>query len=663
MAGRILIDDGGRALDSNANPSARQLIAFLAGASTPVTLYTTSEMNVAHDSPVVANSAGFFAQMWADEDQLLDIKIYAADDETYATPVRQFLDVSPQSALGSYETAGGLQLTLQEAIGLQTLSVFSFIPKALHAGIRSAAILTDPSAITAYLDGAADLAGYIQDAVDYLKPTGGKLLFPAGRYKIGSTIDYSQSGQGAYSAIFFEADGRHSTFWHSYVASGPLLRAKGFNPSPSGSTTHFTWGGGISGIYFDGTHATASNHDCIVMSGMWYFKITDCLLTKFRHGILAEVESGYNANPDYSASLISVSDTLFSNMTGRGIYADGLFATTWHLTRTFCLYCGQGGIYLGGAGGKIDSCAFQGIGWTAALAVGSATAPALELGNTSAITQTIVSQCEFDSASGYHIKMGNIAGITLLANNFIFRNSEGQAALSPPIGISMGVGGKLVESLFARGNTVRFDNAGTGSPVIWDFATTSSVTGVDIDATYIANSAGATYIEAQGYNAGDINLTGNLRIRSLGGAVLSPGKPAAFISCAVSGTPALSTSFATITYATADTLANATYTSANYYSSGVYTASSTGVHDVDATLSVATTTATDWVQMRLRYGGFNDLPTCGDGGQATPGFKTYRVSQRVFLRQGQTLEVQVMASSALNVSASGQSRLLIQMVD
>lgn len=108
MAGRILTDDGGRAFDSNGNPiSGAKLIAYRAGTSTAVTLYTTKALAVAHASPVVANSAGQFAQMWADESVLLDVKLYAAADVTYITPLRTFLNVTPQGAGGGFEVTLG----------------------------------------------------------------------------------------------------------------------------------------------------------------------------------------------------------------------------------------------------------------------------------------------------------------------------------------------------------------------------------------------------------------------------------------------------------------------------------------------------------------------------------------------------------------------------
>lgn len=118
MAGRILTDDGGRALDSNGNPiSGAQRKAFVAGTSTPASLYTTSALSVAHASPVVANAAGFFAQLWADDSALLDIKDYAAADVSFVTPLRTYLNVTPQGGAGFLaEGTGASSRTVQDKL-------------------------------------------------------------------------------------------------------------------------------------------------------------------------------------------------------------------------------------------------------------------------------------------------------------------------------------------------------------------------------------------------------------------------------------------------------------------------------------------------------------------------------------------------------------------
>lgn len=171
MAGRILTDDGGRALDDDANPiSGCQLKAFVAESSTPVTLYTTRALNVAHTFPVVADSAGFFAQIWADENLLLDVKLYGADDVVYNTPIRQFLNVTPQGS------------------GNSEISVDTY-------GAVGSGSVDDYAAIIAAQNALAALGG-------------GTLLFTLGKtYKVGTAIPmkpgvtYKGTGRSAIDLV------------------------------------------------------------------------------------------------------------------------------------------------------------------------------------------------------------------------------------------------------------------------------------------------------------------------------------------------------------------------------------------------------------------------------------------------------------------------------
>ena len=101
MAGRIIVDDGNRLLDASGNPiGGGKVRAYRAGTSTPEPVYTTAALTTAHADPLVADSGGYVAQMWADEKNSLDVKIFAASDTTYTTPLRQFLNVSALSNPG-----------------------------------------------------------------------------------------------------------------------------------------------------------------------------------------------------------------------------------------------------------------------------------------------------------------------------------------------------------------------------------------------------------------------------------------------------------------------------------------------------------------------------------------------------------------------------------
>lgn len=70
-----------RALDANANPYAgAKWFFYLTGTTTPQTVYTTAALSVAHTNPVVADSAGKFANIFFDRSILYRAVLKSADE-------------------------------------------------------------------------------------------------------------------------------------------------------------------------------------------------------------------------------------------------------------------------------------------------------------------------------------------------------------------------------------------------------------------------------------------------------------------------------------------------------------------------------------------------------------------------------------------------------
>lgn len=76
MAGRLLPRMFDVALDANGNPlSGAKLYTYVNTTTTPKPTYTTSALNVAHPNPIVADSAGRFPDIWADDNQTFRVKL------------------------------------------------------------------------------------------------------------------------------------------------------------------------------------------------------------------------------------------------------------------------------------------------------------------------------------------------------------------------------------------------------------------------------------------------------------------------------------------------------------------------------------------------------------------------------------------------------------
>lgn len=94
MAGRIIVPDL-RAFDSNGDPiSGAKLYSYVTGTTTNLATYTTSALSVAHTNPIIADSAGRFADIWAAADIAYRIVVKTAADVVIN-------DTDPVVALGT----------------------------------------------------------------------------------------------------------------------------------------------------------------------------------------------------------------------------------------------------------------------------------------------------------------------------------------------------------------------------------------------------------------------------------------------------------------------------------------------------------------------------------------------------------------------------------
>lgn len=148
---------------------------YQTGTTTPQSVYTTADLDVAHTNPVVADAAGKFPPIYFNASLQYRGVLKSADEAT------TIYDIDPINAgvLSTLAASGGSALVgfLQAGTGA--------VARTAQAKMREIVSVKDFGATG---DGVADDTAEIQAAVDYLATAGGELLFPPGTYKITSQI-------------------------------------------------------------------------------------------------------------------------------------------------------------------------------------------------------------------------------------------------------------------------------------------------------------------------------------------------------------------------------------------------------------------------------------------------------------------------------------------
>lgn len=137
-----------RALDANGDAAAgAKAYVYETGTTTPVTVYTDTGLSVAHASPIVANSAGIFAQAFYGGATALKVVVTDANDATLYT-----LDPVPFAAL---ETGAASQISFSPTAAIPVSTVQAAIERVqANLGVTAVSayaqtILDDTSATAA----------------------------------------------------------------------------------------------------------------------------------------------------------------------------------------------------------------------------------------------------------------------------------------------------------------------------------------------------------------------------------------------------------------------------------------------------------------------------------------------------------------------------------
>ena len=634
-------------VDSNGAPLVGgKLYTYAAGTTTPLATYTDYGGGTPNANPVILNSRGE-ASVWLGT-ALYKMALYSATDVLIWTVD----NIGGVATLAALAALGGSALVGYLPAGTGAVAT------TVQDKLRESVSVKDFGAVG---DGVTDDTAAIQAAINANAASGGTILFPAGTYKITSSLTWYNAVSANKPGISFIGEGRDSTILKSYIANGPLLDIRGTKSFASGgSGSLFFNGGGIYGIQFDGTNATGTS-DAIYVQGWQYAEIIDCYIYKLpRDGIRQWIDAGF-PNADYSSSSINITDTWIWDCAGQGVNQTGAIgAWSWQFNKILFGYCGMGAT-ITSAGNSFIDCSFVGNGYSPAGGTRSGGSH-LQIGSSAGGTNRIVIRgCEFDFARLAHVKLDYCQTVSISQSRFIFNDRNSTGSLTPTVGgvvIAPDSAASNVQTLTINDCSVRIDTAGICNAFV--MSNTSNVQGVQVNGTVFSNGAGATLNKYVGFTSGsNLNLRYDYSATEYG---ISPsyiqGRPKPeYIGQATSATVPAS---GIIVFGTQETLNGQIFGSALYNTTtGVFTCSTAGYYDIDFMLSVVGATAVEYYQIQPRKNGslLTEWPFTGTGLSRTLMTARYRV----LCAAGDTLDIYNSGSSGKTITGS-YSQLVIKLV-
>lgn len=511
-------------------------------------------------------------------------------------------------------------------------------------------------------DGTTDDTTAIQNAINAAMTSGGIVYFPAGTYKVTSTLNIKNSATSKKSGVWFIGQGMHSTTIKSYCTSNsnPLFRIRGV-PNSGVSGTYFWWGGGFRDLYLDGSTASATSHDAIECLGWWNAEIQNLYITSFSgNGINSIVDLVYDANPDMSASNgVHVSNVFITSCTGYAVKGSYIGSPSWTFKDcVFGPFNQGGGMSWKSAGLTVYGCSFSACGFVNSTTAAAGSKYSIELGDPTggATNGYRIELCEFDTAKTAHMVIENVNGFEAKNNRFIHNDRYASGSLTPATGVIICPVNAANSVKKARwiDNDWRFDTAGTVTK--YNFANTSNVSDLTIVDGASSNGGGATITTYTGYTASNNHYRNNYKIIE-DSVVVSPGKPAPYVT-ATTTTGSITAATATIVFGTIDTVCSQIFGSTYYNSgTGVFTAPYTGYYDINYELNITSLAAADLLQTYIYVNGSLSVERDFFGSGLTR--SCVGVRERIFVTAGQTIDIRAANTNTRNIASAS---LTIQLI-
>jgi len=646
-----------RALNASGVPLAGgKLFTYAAGTANLLATYTDSSGGTPNTNPVILNADGE-ASVWLGNNAYKFNLLDASNVQQDGFPVDNVVRYS------SYAELAALTNALASSTGASnvnyTIPASGAILTSVYANIIKIVFLKGN--FGAVGNGVADDTLAWQNAINYCMLNNYILWVEKGTYKVATTLSIYNPDNARKSGLTIIGSGQETTIVNSYVSVGPLFNVRGV-PNTGPVATTFFWGGAIEGIQFNGVNHSGSAPDFMKVLGWYHGVIRNCRILNFpRHGVVQIDDTVVDPNPDFTSSILTITQCSFERLGGIGVYQSAFIAApSWDVNNNSFTFCAQGGAVMTSGGCKVNSNGFSGCGFvneTTPYAGGNAYG--LQIGTVlGTLNNMEVSYNEFDTSLTAHIYIYSWQGLDCHDNRFIHNDRYGAGYLTPPIGINItSSSSDVAKDLFFRDSFFRIDTVGTMTGFL--FNSVSNVSNVQIDSSTFSDqtSGAATITKYSGYEASNQNLRANYFIREAG-QVISTGKPDPFI-LASTLTGSIATSYATVLFGTVDTVCNQIYSTTFYNpATGIYTTGSNGYYDIAITFSVASLAAADLLTLQLNYDGTSrEMVFCGSANAAT----TVTISTRVFSRSGQGIYLNAKCSNSRNISTTYPSVLSIKL--
>jgi hypothetical protein len=369
------------------------------------------------------------------------------------------------------------------------------------------------------------------------------LFLPPGRYVLDRPLVIENTSGRDQGLPRIQGGGVGATILEAKAFAGAILSIRGVGQGVM-RNSHFFHGGGLFDLEIRGSQpytklseSSPLQHGLDVL-GWWGGTVSNVRISQLTgDGIRSVGDAEINPNPDFAASMLSLSNVKIERLAGWGFRdAHPIGSPAWVWERVLFSMCGRGGAWVRSSAHAFRRCSWNSIGFVAENTPDPNEATALLLGGPDGptINRIHVVGCEFDSSKDCHLELDHTHACTVERTRFIHNDRNRQGRLTPPVAVVIARGGDRspCSTTLFRQNLVRLDTPGTAAGFVWK--ATANVVDVEIDGLVVSGqpSDKVSFTPFVGYDDKNAHLTNDYRIRTREG-IVSFGRPGPHVVAAI----------------------------------------------------------------------------------------------------------------------------------